>query len=342
MCGREKLPHFLDNHPVDFFDRLNVRFAPEMTFLAVMVPWTVTALKVDGDSYCHLAASHVAVANLSSRVGVDRVRWPSKKRPQRRDQIELRSLRLAMCYSGYMRDFSIHDELWQSQWDVIISSVKRVLTIVFVTQRTERVPSRISTFLTKERVPFVVKNVTRVEKARHPQYHGIYTCGKVVRSLEPEPFTHVIRCRYDLYFNPFPFADLPIFRQNSVDMTALVKYRSTVPGRDFAEIRCMPQDVFFVISMPRAEGNESNRSAAEFFLQPRIKKGGFVTSDVRDEFEADLFYPLIREGATMDVVWSTPPYCLWFIDRRDKCGAAFKSGTPGPVKKASKINRPIP
>lgn len=183
----------------------------------------------------------------------------------------------------------------------------------------------------------VVRVVTALRPAEgayfHPQFAGIAHCGELARSLEQERgrlFAFAIRIRYDLQLWPNALDAMPswpIWHENAEAPVLAFgkKYRCN-------DMRCLPQDVFFVSRFePGLQGCDAPSVACGFAgLYTQAGRMDITTGDVRDSFEAALFGPWLRSAQPMYVVW-TREWCLqdctWC---RGDCEVGVAEGrTPG-------------
>ena len=183
----------------------------------------------------------------------------------------------------------------------------------------------------------VVRVVTALRPAEgayfHPQFAGIAHCGELARSLEQERgrlFAFAIRIRYDLQLWPSALDALPSWPiwHEYAEASVLAfgkKHRCN-------DMRCLPQDVFFVSRFePDLQGCDAPSVACGFAgLYTQAGRMDITSGDVRDSFEAALFGPWLQSAQPMYVVWTR----WWCLQDCTWCGGDCEVGeaegrTPG-------------
>ena len=258
-----------------------------------------------------------------------------------------------VCYSGLQRGFA--ESSYVPQCHVI--SLLRPLAALFgagqvevafsLAARDPPIPARILTLFTdalqrdgakvvlvQERRPAHVENLTRLGV----QLGGVEHCGHLIARMEADrrtPFAFAIRMRYDLLLSPrLALERWPIWDRREPTapaVLALAKYclENTCPfscpggwltGRS-PVMRCVPQDVFFVVARaPQlgpvhallAPANRSLRFTTHGSHRPkRFTNRGLHW--IGHAPEATLFWPAVQARQPIYVLWHRQEPCTWLL-----------------------------
>lgn len=294
------------------------------------------------------AAMPLAGKALSPAYDTVRFRLPSDAKspraaaPRRADGA--RASGLVLCYSGQLRGFGAptsavlanHRRFVQALGGVPSLRSARVAIVLAAHNATEaRALARAHAWdpsarsgLRLDAEATVVQTAPEPALA-HPQYAGVAACGRAIRALESagSRFAYAVRMRYDVVLDEDAVESVPQWpiwaEGGGPQVLALAKQRR--------DLRCVPQDVFFVArrldpgdagegastGSPRlalghepaepprgAEEGDASRSVATFFEGNYSALRRFEpTSDVHDAYEATLFGPALDRGLPLAVVW---------------------------------------